>query len=90
MGSSHHHHHHSSGLVPRGSHMSSQKEQDVLTPRECLILQEVEKGFTNQEIADALHLSKRSIEYSLTSIFNKLNVGSRTEAVLIAKSDGVL
>ncbi|MBU8721550.1 two-component system response regulator ComA [Bacillus subtilis] len=69
---------------------SSQKEQDVLTPRECLILQEVEKGFTNQEIADALHLSKRSIEYSLTSIFNKLNVGSRTEAVLIAKSDGVL
>nr|2KV9_B Chain B, Integrin beta-3 [Homo sapiens] len=22
MGSSHHHHHHSSGLVPRGSHMS--------------------------------------------------------------------
>ncbi|MGW6030293.1 two-component system response regulator ComA [Bacillus subtilis] len=69
---------------------SSQKEQDVLTPRECLILQEVEKGFTNQEITDALHLSKRSIEYSLTSIFNKLNVGSRTEAVLIAKSDGVL
>lgn len=22
MGSSHHHHHHSSGLVPRGSHMT--------------------------------------------------------------------
>ncbi|MEC0943884.1 response regulator transcription factor [Bacillus atrophaeus] len=69
---------------------ASQNDQDVLTPRGCLILQEVEKGFTNQEIADALHLSKRSIEYSLTSIFNKLNVGSRTEAVLIAKSDGVL
>ena len=58
--------------------------------RERHILQEVEKGLTNQEIADALHLSKRSIEYSLTSIFNKLNVGSRTEAVLIAKSDNVL
>lgn len=69
---------------------SPQSEQDRLTPRERHILQEVEKGLTNQEIADALHLSKRSIEYSLTSIFNKLNVGSRTEAVLIAKSDNVL
>lgn len=65
-------------------------EHELLTERECLILQEVERGLTNQEIADVLHLSKRSIEYSLTSIFNKLNVGSRTEAVLIAKSEGVL
>ncbi|MFB8185599.1 response regulator [Bacillus velezensis] len=69
---------------------SPQSEQDRLTQRERHILQEVEKGLTNQEIADALHLSKLSIEYSLTSIFNKLNVGSRTEAVLIAKSDNVL
>lgn len=68
----------------------STNEHELLTDRECMILQEVEKGLTNQEIADALHLSKRSIEYSLTSIFNKLNVGSRTEAVLIAKSEGVL
>ncbi|MDI5790498.1 hypothetical protein PO124_24800 [Bacillus licheniformis] len=30
------------------------------------------------------------MEYSLTSVFSKLNVGSRTEAVLIAKSEGVL
>ncbi|PCK20232.1 DNA-binding response regulator [Bacillus pumilus] len=65
-------------------------DHELLTERECLILREVEKGYTNQEIADVLHLSKRSIEYSLTSIFNKLNVGSRTEAVLIAKSESVL
>ncbi|KJD54223.1 transcriptional regulator, partial [Bacillus amyloliquefaciens] len=69
---------------------SQQTQHDLLTERECLILKEVEKGYTNQEIADALHLSKRSIEYSLTSVFSKLNVGSRTEAVLIAKSEGVL
>ncbi|MTH55515.1 response regulator [Bacillus mangrovi] len=65
-------------------------ETDSLNDREKSILQEVEKGHTNQEIADNLHLSKRSIEYSLTSIFNKLNVGSRTEAVLIAKSESII
>ncbi|QHQ75133.1 response regulator transcription factor [Bacillus pumilus] len=69
---------------------AQETDHELLTERECLILREVEKGYTNQEIADVLHLSKRSIEYSLTSIFNKLNVGSRTEAVLIAKSESVL
>lgn len=63
---------------------------EPLTDREKMILMEVERGLTNQEIADKLHLSKRSIEYSLTSIFNKLHVSSRTEAVLIAKSEGIL
>nr|5UP1_A Chain A, EEHEE_rd3_1049 [Escherichia coli] len=29
MGSSHHHHHHSSGLVPRGSHMTTVKLGDI-------------------------------------------------------------
>ncbi|APH03859.1 response regulator transcription factor [Bacillus weihaiensis] len=62
----------------------------IFSDREVAILQEVEKGLTNQEIADSLHLSKRTIEYSLTAIFNKLNVSSRTEAVLIAKSKGLL
>lgn len=62
----------------------------VFNEREKAILHEVEKGLTNQEIADHLHLSKRSIEYSLTSIFTKLDVSSRTEAVLIAKAKGVI
>jgi two-component system, NarL family, competent response regulator ComA len=62
----------------------------VFNDREKAILHEVEKGLTNQEIADNLHLSKRSIEYSLTAIFNKLNVSTRTEAVLIAKAEGII
>jgi two-component system, NarL family, competent response regulator ComA len=63
---------------------------EVFNIREKAILQEVEKGLTNQEIADKFHLSKRSIEYSLTSIFTKLNVSSRTEAVLIAKAESII
>lgn len=74
----------------KGKACNQEIEHEHLSAREKSILQEVEKGLTNQEIADKLHLSKRSIEYSLTAIFNKLNVGSRTEAVLIAKSEGTI
>ncbi|MFY4775466.1 response regulator transcription factor [Metabacillus sp. RGM 3146] len=74
----------------KGNTSNQEIEHEHLSAREKSILQEVEKGLTNQEIADKLHLSKRSIEYSLTAIFNKLNVGSRTEAVLIAKSEGTI
>ncbi|NPC93977.1 response regulator transcription factor [Bacillus sp. WMMC1349] len=77
-------------LITKQDADGKKSKKDILTERERLILQEVEKGFTNQEIADTLHLSKRSIEYSLTSVFNKLNVGSRTEAVLIAKSENAM
>jgi len=62
----------------------------TITEREKSILIELEKGLTNQEIADKLHLSKRSIEYSLTNIYSKLNIGTRMEAVLIAKSEGII
>jgi len=63
---------------------------ELVNEREKSILIEVERGLTNQEIADKLHLSKRSIEYSLTNIYNKLKIGTRTEAVLIAKSEGYI
>lgn len=68
----------------------SQSKDSLITEREKAILIEVEGGLTNQEIADKLHLSKRSIEYSLTNIYSKLNIGTRTEAVLIAKSEGII
>ncbi|MGD6794583.1 response regulator transcription factor [Metabacillus indicus] len=77
-------------LQQKNKSSSPHSETEALNEREKAILQEVERGLTNQEIADKLHLSKRSIEYSLTSIFNKLNVGSRTEAVLISKSEGII
>lgn len=53
----------------------------LLTQKEISILQSLIKGYSNQEIADQLFLSRRAIEYRLTKIYKKLGVTSRTEAV---------
>jgi len=63
-------------------------EPDLLTQRETAVLKMAAKGMSNSEIAEELHLSVRTIESHLGSIFNKLGVGSRTEAVIEAMRRG--
>jgi len=63
-------------------------ELDLLTERETAVLKMAAKGMSNNEIAEELHLSMRTIESHLGSIFNKLGVGSRTEAVIEAMRKG--
>jgi len=55
---------------------------EQLSEREITIIKLAAKGLTNKEIAKNLHLSYRTIEGCMRDIFNKLKVGSRTEAVL--------
>ncbi|MCP3762746.1 response regulator transcription factor [Domibacillus sp. A3M-37] len=68
------------------------KEIDVqaISNKEYKILREISKGRSNKEIADSLLMSQRSLEYSLTNIFQKLNVKSRIEAAMKAKETGLL
>ena len=63
-------------------------ELDSLTERETAVLKMAAKGMSNSEIAEDLCLSVRTIESHLGSIFNKLGVGSRTEAVIEAMRRG--
>jgi len=63
-------------------------ELDLLTERETAVLKMAAKGMSNSDIAEELHLSMRTIESHLGSIFNKLGVGSRTEAVIEAMRKG--
>ena len=62
----------------------------LLTEREVAILKMAAKGMGNSAIANELHLSVRTIESQLGTIFNKLSVGSRTEAVIQAMKRGWL
>lgn len=61
-----------------------------LSGREVEVLQLVAQGMPNKEIAKAIQLSVRTVEAHLRSIFAKLQVGSRTEAVILAVKDGII
>jgi len=52
------------------------------------VMKLVTKGLSNKDIADELCLSVRTIQGHLVNIFNKLNVSSRTEAVVHALKEG--
>lgn len=57
---------------------------EPLTPREQEVLALVAQGFTNEQIADALVISKRTVRQHLNHIYAKLGVSSRLQAVLKA------
>lgn len=59
-----------------------------LTEREHEVLQVAASGMANKEIAAALDVSVRTIEAHLSHIFRKLDVGSRTEAILYGLRQG--
>lgn len=60
----------------------------VLSDREMEVLKLAAKGLSNQDIAEKLCLSIRTVQGHLGHIFNKLQVGSRTEAVVRALKEG--
>lgn len=62
----------------------------TLTAREMEVLKLAAKGLTNREIGDRLKISVRTVQVHLSNIFGKLDVGSRTEAVLHALRQGWL
>jgi len=67
---------------------ANQARSEQLTERESEVLTLLAQGHTNKDIAQALFLSVRTVEAHLRSIFAKLAVNSRTEAVLWAVQHG--
>ncbi|MFC2032002.1 LuxR C-terminal-related transcriptional regulator, partial [Chloroflexota bacterium] len=61
-----------------------------LSPREKQILKLVAKGISNKNIAKNIYISERTVQTHMVNIFKKLEVGSRTEAVLHALREGWL
>ena len=61
---------------------SRERPSEHLSDREMDVIKLAARGMNNKDIGDQLQLSRRTVEAHLRSIFNKLGVGSRTEAVL--------
>ncbi|MBN6205026.1 response regulator transcription factor [Ralstonia pickettii] len=57
---------------------------DLLTRREWEVLGELVKGYQNEEIAENLSISDKTVKNHITSILGKLGVRDRTKAVLLA------
>jgi DNA-binding CsgD family transcriptional regulator len=61
-----------------------------LTPRELEVVRELAEGKSNRLIARTLCISERTVKVHLKTVFSKLQVASRTEAVLSALRLGLV
>jgi len=61
---------------------------ELLTEREVEVLRCAARGLSNKEIASQLVLSVPTVKAHLVNIFNKMGVGSRTEAIMQALNQG--
>jgi NarL family two-component system response regulator LiaR len=71
---------------------SPEKQSSIdnpLTTREIEILQQIAMGKTNQQIADDLVVSERTVRTHVTNILAKLGLSNRTQAVLYALREGI-
>ncbi|KAA1037683.1 response regulator transcription factor [Macrococcus equipercicus] len=57
---------------------------EMLTEREMEILMLIAKGYSNQEIADASHITIKTVKTHVSNILSKLEVQDRTQAVIYA------
>ena len=63
--------------------------QEPLTEREVEIIKLVAEGLTNQEIADRLVVSERTVRAHVSNILAKLHLANRTQAALYALREGI-
>lgn len=64
-------------------------ELDALTAREAEILDGVARGRNNHEIAELLRISEKTVRNHLTTVFSKLGLASRAQAIVTARDAGL-
>ena len=62
----------------------------ALSPREVDILRLIVKGLCNQEIADALSITRGTVKWHVNIILRRLGVNDRTQAVVVAVQRGIV
>ena len=75
--------------VEAGGEADQGTTEEGLTARQQEVLLCLSTGSTNKEIADALYISEKTVKSHLNSIFRKLHVSRRLEAILYAINKGL-
>ncbi|MEA2023177.1 MAG: AAA family ATPase [Actinomycetota bacterium] len=70
--------------IPSGPRSATRDHPAGLTSRQADVMDLLEQGLTNREIADRLYVSSRTVEHHVAAILSKLGASSRAEAVAIA------
>src|SRR5882724_12088364 len=73
-----------------GAKLASRMSGDALTGREIDVLKLLARGRSNKEIGADLFISETTVKTHVRSIFTKLNVMSRTEAIAAANQRGLI
>ncbi len=68
---------------------SAKKVFPELTDREYEILDHIARGQNNQEIANQLHITVKTVSNHISNIFNKLQVVDRAQAIVKARDAGM-
>lgn len=56
----------------------------LLTNKEVIVLQALARGLKNSEIASEMHVAERTVKSYLTTIYSKLEVKTRAQAIVVA------
>ncbi|MGJ3251733.1 MAG: response regulator [Elainellaceae cyanobacterium] len=72
--------------APPTHHVAVPPGWTELTPREHEILRLIAQGASNQEIAETLYISEKTVKNHVTSILSRLNVRDRTQAAILANT----
>jgi NarL family two-component system response regulator YdfI len=67
-----------------------ESELEALTPREREVLDMLAEGLSNKEIAWRMNISEHTVKFHVASVFAKLGVSTRTEAVTLGIRRGLV
>jgi len=78
--------HSSTNRTPESEHHVSQ----LLTKRELEVLSLISQGYSSKRTAEVLVISKRTVDFHLTNVFQKLKVRNRVQAYIEGTRLGLL
>ncbi|MCB9251486.1 MAG: response regulator transcription factor [Flavobacteriales bacterium] len=77
-------------LQPKTTENNSDLEIESISKRELEVLQLMNRGLSNQEIADTLFVSLNTVKTHTGNLYKKLKVNKRNQAIKMAKDHSIL